>query len=85
MTMLGLESRLGTTNSQSGWGTAARGAGADATYAAAPTRYSPWEDVSEERLADEPRWPAWKVTLVVVVFCAAFWTGIGYIAVRLLG
>lgn len=33
----------------------------------------------------EPRWPRWKVTLAVVVFCAAFWSGIGYIATRLLG
>jgi hypothetical protein len=35
--------------------------------------------------AFEPRWPRWKVTLAVVVFCAAFWSGIGYIATRLLG
>jgi hypothetical protein len=35
--------------------------------------------------ADEPRWPAWKVTVAVVVFCGAFWTGIGYLATRLLG
>lgn len=35
--------------------------------------------------ADDPRWPAWKVTLGVVVFCAAFWTGVGFLAMRLLG
>ncbi len=35
--------------------------------------------------ADEPRWPAWKVTVAVVVFCGAFWAGIGYLATRLLG
>ena len=35
--------------------------------------------------ADEPKWPAWKVTVAVVVFCGAFWTGIGYLAMRLMG
>lgn len=35
--------------------------------------------------ADDPRWPAWKVTVAVVVFCGAFWTGVGYLAMRLLG
>lgn len=34
---------------------------------------------------DEPKWAAWKVTLVVVVFCGAFWAGISYLAMRLLG
>jgi hypothetical protein len=42
-------------------------------------------DVYPDPYADEPKWPAWKVTLAVVVFCAAFWSGIGYIATRLLG
>jgi hypothetical protein len=35
--------------------------------------------------ADEQKWPAWKVTVAVVVFCGAFWTGVGYLAMRLLG
>lgn len=35
--------------------------------------------------ADDPKWPAWKVTIVVVVFCGAFWSGVGYLAMRLLG
>ena len=39
----------------------------------------------DETFASEPKWPAWKVTVAVVVFCAACWTGIGYLAVRLLG
>ncbi len=34
---------------------------------------------------DEPKWPAWKVTIGVVVFCTAFWAGIAYIASRLFG
>ena len=34
---------------------------------------------------DEPKWAAWKVTLAVVVFCSAFWAGISYLAMRLLG
>ncbi len=35
--------------------------------------------------ADDRKWPAWKVTVAVVVFCGAFWSGIGYLAMRLLG
>ena len=35
--------------------------------------------------ADEPRTAPWKVSLVVILFCAAFWTGVGYIAMQLLG
>lgn len=35
--------------------------------------------------ADEPKWAAWKVTVAVVIFCGAFWTGIGYLAMRLMG
>ena len=43
------------------------------------------DDAYEEAFPDEPKWPAWKVTLAVVVFCTACWAGIGYLAVRLLG
>ena len=35
--------------------------------------------------ADDQKWPAWKVTVAVVVFCGAFWGGIGYLALRLMG
>ncbi len=35
--------------------------------------------------ADEPKWPAWKVTIAVVIFCGAFWSGVGFLATRLLG
>ena len=31
-------------------------------------------------LADEPKWPAWKVTVALVVFCSAFWSGVWYLA-----
>jgi hypothetical protein len=34
---------------------------------------------------DEPKWPAWKVTIGVIVFCTAFWAGIAYIFSRLFG
>ena len=34
-------------------------------------------------LADEPKWPAWKVTVAVIVFCSAFWAGVGYLVSRL--
>ena len=36
-----------------------------------------------EPFAGETKWPAWKVTLAVVLFCGAFWTGIAYLALRL--
>jgi hypothetical protein len=32
---------------------------------------------------DEPKWPAWKVTIAVIVFCSAFWAGVGYLVSRL--
>ena len=31
------------------------------------------------------KWPAWKVTVFVVAFCGAFWTGVAYLLTRLLG
>jgi hypothetical protein len=48
-----------------------------------PTRHE--SEAAPDPYADEPKWPAWKVTLAVVVFCGAFWAGIGYLAFRLLG
>jgi hypothetical protein len=33
--------------------------------------------------ADQTKWPAWKVTIALVVFCGAFWAGIGYLIYRL--
>ncbi len=34
---------------------------------------------------DSYRWPAWKSVLFVVGFCAAFWTGVAFLASRLFG
>ena len=34
---------------------------------------------------DIGKWPAWKVSLFVIGFCAAFWTCVIYLGVRLLG
>lgn len=34
---------------------------------------------------DEPKYPAWKVSLFVIVVCGAFWAGVSYLAVRLFG
>ena len=42
-------------------------------------------DEAPDPYADEPKWAAWKVTLGVVLFCAAFWAGVYYLATRLLG
>ena len=33
---------------------------------------------------DGDKWPAWKVTMFVVGFCGAFWTGLAYLLVSLL-
>lgn len=41
------------------------------------------ESTPPEPYAAEEKWPAWKVTLAVILFCGAFWTGIGYLAMRL--
>jgi hypothetical protein len=38
-----------------------------------------------ESESGENKWPAWRVTLGVIVFCTAAWIGIGYLAIRLLG
>jgi len=42
-------------------------------------------DLDDPSLAYEPRWGRWKVTVFVVLFCAAFWSGVAYIATHLLG
>lgn len=31
------------------------------------------------------KWPAWKVTTLVILFCGAFWTGVVMLAMRLFG
>jgi hypothetical protein len=72
---------LAITEHQSIWRTAPK-AGDSATPVASNVRHG---DVDDPPLAYEPRWERWKVTLVVVLFCAAFWSGVGYIATRLLG
>lgn len=78
-----LENRLATTDTPSAWGGRSLRAGeADETLAGRAARA---EDSYDDALADEPKWPAWKVTVAVVVFCTACWAGIGYLAVRLLG
>lgn len=33
----------------------------------------------------EPKWAPWKVTLSVIVFCAAFWAGVIWLGMRLFG
>ncbi len=35
--------------------------------------------------AGEKKWPAWAVTLGVIVFCGAFWTGVSVIFKQLVG
>jgi hypothetical protein len=34
---------------------------------------------------DVGKWPAWKVSLFVIVFCGAFWGGLIYLGMRLFG
>lgn len=71
------------THSHSAWG--GRSLLASDSEDTLATRNARGDDAYEDAFPDEPKWPAWKVTLAVVVFCAACWAGIGYLAVRLLG
>lgn len=45
----------------------------------------PSDPLRPDPYADESKWSAWKVTVFVIAFCAAFWFGIGYLAMRLMG
>ena len=76
---------MSATDSRTGWVTPTlRVADVDASYV--DVRRQVADDALQmDPLADEPKWPAWKVTFAVVVFCGGFWAGIGYLAVRLLG
>ena len=75
-----MELRLAITEHQSIWRSAPLQGETGAPFAGSLRR----SDANEDALAHEPRWGRWKVTLVVVLFCAAFWSGVGYIATRLL-
>lgn len=35
--------------------------------------------------AGEARWPAWKVTVFVTVFCSVFWGGVAYAVTTIAG
>ena len=35
--------------------------------------------------ADERKWPAWMVTIAVILFCGAFWAGISYLGSLIFG
>lgn len=76
---------MAATESRTGWGNPTlRAADVDAGYADARRPVAD-EATLHDAFPDEPKWPAWKVTIAVVIFCGAFWAGIGYLAVRLLG
>jgi hypothetical protein len=77
---------LATTDTRPGWvSPSLRKDGVEGGFAADLRMTQHTDDPYEDAFPDEPRWPAWKVTVVVVVFCTACWAGIGYLAVRLLG
>lgn len=75
-----LELGLAITERQSIWRSAPLAGDAEAAFAASVGG----SDDEDRALASEPQWGRWKVTLLVVLFCAAFWSGVGYIATRLL-
>ena len=77
------EDTLAIAKRQSIWRSAPLGGGADEAFAADISRDD--DAAQDDLLAREPQWAPWKVAVVVVVFCAAFWSGVGYIATRLLG
>lgn len=35
--------------------------------------------------AGEAKWPAWIVTVAVILFCGAFWAGVSYVGSLLFG
>lgn len=76
---------MAATDSRTGW-VAPTLRAADVEVGYSDVRRSVVDDATlPDHFIDEPKWPAWKVTIAVVVFCGAFWAGIGYLAVRLLG
>jgi hypothetical protein len=76
---------LSAADSRTGWVTPTLRV-ADVDVGFADMRRQVADDVMvDDALADEPKWPTWKVTVAVVVFCGAFWSGVGYLAVRLFG
>lgn len=77
------EDGLAIVEHQSIWRSAPLGGDADKAFAPGLRRRE--DEAHDELLAREPQWARWKVVVVVVVFCAAFWSGVGYIATRLLG
>lgn len=77
---------MATTESRTGWGAPSlRAVDAETSFAPDRRRHAVDDSSLIDPLADEPRWAAWKVTVAVVVFCTAFWVGLGYLAMRLLG
>lgn len=76
---------MAATESRTGWVKPTLRA-ADVDVGFADVRRPVADDaIPQDHFQDEPKWPAWKVTVAVLVFCGAFWSGIGYLAVRLLG
>jgi len=73
------ENFLAVTDSRTSWVTPTLSV-ADADVGYADVRRAVADDAMlADPLAYEPKWPAWKVTLAVVVFCSAFWSGIWYL------
>jgi hypothetical protein len=74
------ENILAVTDSRSGWVTPTLRV-ADVDAGCADIRRAVADDAMlSDPLADEPKWPAWKVTVALVVFCSAFWSGVWYLA-----
>lgn len=76
---------MATIEQRSAWVAPVRRSEADGVFAGDLRRNSPALQDADDHTLDEPRWPAWKVTVAVVLFCGAFWMGVGYLAMRLLG
>ncbi len=76
------ERHLVTTTNPAGWSPTLNRAGDSDDLAHAVHNI---DAGGPDPFADDPKWPAWKVTIAVFVFCGAFWSGIGYLALRLLG
>jgi len=76
---------LATIETRRAWDSPIRRPDADGGFAGDLRRISSAAQDIDDHSFDEPRWPAWKVTVAVVIICGAFWMGVGYLAMRLLG
>ncbi len=76
---------MATIETRTVWGIQAGRPEVDGPFAGDIRRGASVGQTHDDSGSQDPRWPAWKVTVAVVTFCGAFWMGVSYVAMRLLG